>query len=75
MSADKTDIGLIHENVFVKKNFFELKYVFGFLELQGHILREYNQNYSFIDTNNLINALECLEIATIAMCQKEKRTH
>lgn len=46
--------------------------MFDFLELQGHILREYNPHYSFIDTNNLIHALECLEIATIAMYLQEK---
>ena len=71
MSVDIADIELIHENVFVIKKF-ELKYVFGFPELQGHILRQYNQHNSFIEANNLIHKLECHEIATTAMCHTEK---
>ena len=33
---------------------------------------EYHPHYSSSDTNNLINALECQEIITIAMCYEEK---
>ena len=61
MSADVADTELIHENVFAIKKF-KVKYMFRFLELHDHILREYNQHYSFIDTNNLIHALECLKL-------------
>ena len=56
MSTDKAIIGLIHKNVFEMK----------------HFLREYNPHYSSGDANNLINALKCQEIATIAMCHEDK---